>query len=207
MRKTILTLLFGCSLMFCLVGCGNSKNTSSTSGNNKPINNNTEESVAENVTDNVGDAMEDVADGAGDVVNDVADSVGNVVEDLVGNNGFNNYVDAHDYFLKTMGSYHSDADFEIRDENRDLFDYQEGSKGYRFSLYDKSKKKDGELFGEFYVDANNGRIYKADSNGSVSEYPTRINSKDVSHKNNKANKNNKENKNKNRTHSSNNARK
>lgn len=142
-----------CIVCLAVTGCGNNTN-GSTSGNN----------------DN--NAVEDAADDAGNVVEDVADDVGDAVDDLVGNGGFDNYNDAHDYFLDTMGAYHSDAKFELRDEDQELNDYQEGSKGYHFSLYDTSKNENGDLFGEFYVDATSGTIYKKDDNGNITEYPT-----------------------------------
>lgn len=141
-----------CVLCFAMTGCGNNDN-SSTSGNN----------------DN--NAVGDAADDVGDAADDVADGVGNAVDDLVGNDGFDNYNDAHKYFMDTMGSYHSDAKFEVRDEDKELNDYQEGSKGYRFYLYDTSKNENGDLFGEFYVDATSGTIYKKGDNNSFDEYP------------------------------------
>lgn len=142
------------SLAVCcsMTGCGNNTTTGSTSGNN----------------DN--NVIEDVANDAGNAVKDVADGVGNAVDDLVGNGGFDNYNDAHDYFMDTMSSYHADASFEIRDEDKELNDYQEGSKGYRFNLYDTSNNKNGDLFGEFYVDATSGMIYRKDKNGKINEY-------------------------------------
>ena len=141
-----------CVFCFILTGCGN-KDNASTSGNN-------DNGVAEDVADDVGDAADDLANGVGDAV-----------DDLVGNGGFDNYNDAHDYFMDTMGSYHADSKFEIRDEDKELNDYQEGSKGYHFNLYDTSKNDQGELFGEFYVDATSGTIYKKGSNNSIEEYP------------------------------------
>lgn len=141
-----------CVFCFAMTGCGN-KDNASTSGNN-------DNNVADDVADDVGNAAEDVADG-----------VGNAVDDLVGDGGFDNYNDAHDYFLDTMGSYHSDAKFEVRDEDKELNDYQEGSKGYRFHLYDTSKNQNGELFGEFYVDATSGTIYRKGDNDAIEEYP------------------------------------
>lgn len=143
----------GMVMCFSLTGCGNNTTNGSTSGNN----------------DN--NVVEDVANDAGNAVEDVADGVGNAVNDLVGNGGFNNYNDAKDYFMNTMSSYHADAKFEIRDENQELNDYQEGSKGYRFNLYDTSTDQNGTLFGEFYVDANSGMIYRKDENGNITEYP------------------------------------
>ena len=174
--KNYLSLAVAASaLCFVLTGCGNNK-TTSTSGNNK--NTATTESLANdtgnavgNAANDTGNAVGDVANGVGNAVGDVANGVGNAVNDLVGNNGFTNYNDAHDYFLDTMGAYHSDAKFEIRNEDQNLNDYQEGSKGYHFHLYDTSNNKNGELFGEFFVDANNGAIYKKDSNGKITEYP------------------------------------
>lgn len=164
------------TVCFTLTGCGNNDN-GSTSGNN----------------DN--NAVNDIANDAGNAVEDVADGVGDAVNDLVGNGGFNNYNDAHDYFLDTMGAYHSDAKFELRDEDKELNDYQEGSKGYHFSLYDTSKNDKGDLFGEFYVDATSGAIYKKGDNDTVTEYPTsnngnKANNNGTANNNNAANGNN-----------------
>lgn len=141
-----------CVFCVALTGCGNDAK-GSTSGNN-------DKNAAEDLADDVGNA-------ADDVVNDVGDAV----DDLVGNGGFDNYDDAHDYFLDTMGSYHADSKFELRDEDKELTDYQEGSKGYRFNLYDTSKNDDGDMFGEFYVDATSGAIYRKGDNDSIEEYP------------------------------------
>lgn len=146
--KYLRVLTAACLFCFALTGCGNGDNAS-TSGNND-----------NNLADDMGNAVDDVADG-----------VGNAVDDLVGKGGFDNYNDAHDYFMDTMGSYHSDASFELRDEDKNLNDYQEGSKGYRFNLYDTSKDKNGELFGEFYVDSTSGAIYRRGSNNAIEEYP------------------------------------
>ncbi len=157
-KLACLTLVTTC-LCFALTGCGNS-DKGSTSGNN-------DNNVVDDAAENVGDAAGDLVEGAGNAVEDVADGVGHAVDDLVGTNGFDNYDDAHKYFLDTMGNYHSDAKFEIREEDRNLTDYQEGSKGYRFKLYDTSKNAEGELFGEFYVDATTGMIYQADGDNFI----------------------------------------
>lgn len=153
LRNHLSLVTLGMAICFSLTGCGDNTTTGSTSGNN----------------DN--NVIEDVADDAGNAVEDVADGVGNAVDDLVGQGGFDNYKDAHDYFMDTMSSYHADANFEIRDEDQELNDYQEGSKGYRFNLYDTSTDKNGKLFGEFYVDATSGMIYRKDENGKINEYP------------------------------------
>lgn len=152
-RNYLSLVTLGMAVCLSMTGCGKNTTTGSTSGNN----------------DN--NVIEDVVDDTGDAVKDVADGVGNAVDDLVGNGGFDNYRDAHDYFMDTMSSYHADANFEIRDEDQNLNDYQEGSKGYRFNLYDTSSDKNGSLFGEFYVDATSGMIYRKDANGKINEYP------------------------------------
>lgn len=162
LKKLLCACVLTCSLCFCLTGCGNS-NKGSTSGNN-------DNNMINDAADNVGNAAEDLVDGAGNAVEDVVDGVGNAAEDLVGMKGFDNYDAAHKYFMETMGNYHSDAKFEIRDEERDLEDYQEGSKGYRFKLYDISKNDKGDFFGEFYVDANTGMIYHEIEDDKYVEY-------------------------------------
>lgn len=162
LKKLLCLSVVACSICVGLTGCGND-DKGSTSGNN-------DNNVVTDAADNVGDAAGDLAEGAGNAVEDVADGVGNAVDDLVGTNGFDNYDDAHKYFLETMGNYHADAKFEIRDEDKNLTDYQEGSKGYRFKLYDTSKNQEGELFGEFYVDADTGMIYRAGDDKKVTEY-------------------------------------
>ncbi len=152
-RNYIYLALTMTAMAFALTACGNSTTNGSTSGNN----------------DN--NVVKDAADDVGTAVKDVADGVGDAVEDLVGNGGFDNYNDAHDYFLDTMKSYHSDSKFELRDEDKTLNDYQEGSKGYHFHLYDTGKNKNGDYFGEFFVDANDGTIYKKGDNDTVTPYP------------------------------------
>ena len=112
-------------------------------GNNKT---NSTSGNNNNKTNN-NNVVSDVVDDVGTAVGDVANGVGNAVNDLVGNSGFNNYTD------------------------KNLNDYQEGSKGYHFHLYDTSNNAEGELFGEFFVDANSGAIYKKDTNGTITEYP------------------------------------
>lgn len=162
LKKLLCVSVVTCSLCFCLTGCGNN-DKGSTSGNN-------DNNMVNDAADNVGNAAGDLVEGAGNAVEDVVDGVGNAAEDLVGMNGFDNYNDAHKYFMDTMGNYHSDAKFEIRDEERDLEDYQEGSKGYRFKLYDTSKNEKGDFFGEFYVDADTGMIYHEIEDDKYVEY-------------------------------------
>lgn len=162
LKKLLCVSAVACSFCFFLTGCGNN-DKGSTSGNN-------DSNVVTDAANNAGNAAGDLVEGAGNAVEDVVDGVGNAAEDLVGMNGFDNYNDAHKYFMETMGNYHSDAKFEVRDEERDLEDYQEGSKGYRFELYDTSKNEKGDFFGEFYVDANTGMIYHETEDDKYVEY-------------------------------------
>ncbi len=162
LKKLLCLSLVSISCCALLAGCGNDK-TGSTSGNN-------DNNVVSDATDDIGNAAEDLAEGAGNAIDEAADGIGNAVDDLVGTNGFDNYDDAYDYFLKTMESYHADAKFEIRDEDRELDDYHEGSKGYAFELYDTSKNEKGEFFGEFYVDADTGVIYQELEDDRIVEY-------------------------------------
>lgn len=172
-KNTVFLCAALCTLSLALTACGRNTTAGSTSGNNDP-------SLSAGTTEN-----NSIADDIGNAAEDVVDGVGNAVDDLVGNDGFDNYSDAHDYFLETMGNYHTDADFEVRDEKKELTDYQEGSKGYHFKLYDKNSNSD-EMFGEFYVDATTGMIYKVGDNGEIEEYPT----KNASNQNNTNNSNN-----------------
>ena len=161
--KQLITLCIVCSFFALnLTGCG-SKNAKSYSGNNDTDKN--------DLSEDLSDATKDVADGVVDGAKDVADGIGDATDDLLGDGGFDNYSDAHDYFLEAMSNYHSDAKFELRNEDKKLNNYQEGSKGYHFYLYDTSRNKDGEQFGEFYVDATSGRIYQKGNDNSISEYP------------------------------------
>ena len=158
-----LAVLFSvCCLSLC--ACGASR-----SGEKQ--NNPSADTQTDSITGRTGNAVEDVADGVGDAAKDLVDGTGDAVDDLMGNGGFKNYSDAHDYFMDSMSAYHSDAKFELRNEEKELSDYQEGSKGYHFYLYDTSKKAEGELFGEFYVDATSGTIYRRKEDQSFEEYP------------------------------------
>lgn len=161
-KKLACLSLVACCFCFALTGCGNDKN-GSTSGNN-------DNNVVEDTADNVGDAAGDLVEGAGNAVEDVADGVGNAVDDLTNMNGFDNYEDAHAYLLETLGNYHADAQFDIREEDKNLTDYKRMAKGYRFKLYDTTANAEGELFGEFIVDAETGKIYKLEGD-TATEYP------------------------------------
>lgn len=167
MRKFKSLLLLSFTIVFvgaCVTAC--TVPGSSTSGNNRTGRNNTE--------GNIGNAVENAGEHLGNAVENVGDAAGN----LLGSNGFNSYNEAHEHFLKTMSGYNTNAKYEVRDENKNLADYQEGSKGYYFSLYDTSSNTKGEHVGEFYVDTATGRIYHKDkSTGKINEYKHNNNNK------------------------------
>ncbi len=148
MKKTIKLT----SLMFALVlavsvvftGCGNGRKDSTTKGTTE--NNNASTSTADNLADDAADAVDDVADGVGDAVDDVV-------------NGFDNYDDAHDYLLNRLQTDDKDGKYEVRNETRDEQEYKDGASGYHFEIYDASDDS-GKKYGNFYVDKDNGKIYK-----------------------------------------------
>ena len=92
--------------------------------------------------------------------NDLADDVAN---------GFDNYDDAHDYLINKLGS-DGDGQYEVRNKDKDVSEYRSGAKGYHFEIYDTSKDS-GKKYGDFYVDKNNGKIYKKNTETKkVEEY-------------------------------------
>ena len=92
-----------CICVLGMTGCGNSKKTSTSGNNTTATTEATTTNVAEDVTNNVGNAVEDVTDG-----------VGNAVNDLVGNNGFETYEDAHKYFLETITTTMLNSKLEMK---------------------------------------------------------------------------------------------
>ena len=106
--------------------------------------------------DDVEDAADDVADGAKDLADDVA-------------NGFDDYDDAHDYLINKLGS-DGNGQYEVRNKDQDVTEYRDGAKGYHFEIYDTSKDS-GKKYGDFYVDKDNGKIYKKNTDTKkVEEY-------------------------------------
>ena len=102
------------------------------------------------------DAADDVADGAKDLADDVA-------------NGFDDYDDAHDYLINKLGS-DGNGQYEVRNKDQDVTEYRDGAKGYHFEIYDTSKDS-GKKYGDFYVDKDNGKIYKKNTDTKkVEEY-------------------------------------
>lgn len=151
-------LAMGC---FVLTACGD-KN--STSGNNTQEQNGN----AANGT-NGNNAMDDAGNAIGDAVDDVADGIGDAVNDIT--SGFENYGDAHDYFMKRMGEDNPKAQYELRNESEDLTAYDGNTQGYHFELYDTATNSEGERIGDFYLEPKSGKVYKKDSgSGNISEY-------------------------------------
>ena len=59
---------------------------------------------------------------------------------------------------------------QMRNENKDLNEYQDGRYGYQFELYDTSSGE-GSRLGEYWVDRDTGKIYlKNDKSGEFEEY-------------------------------------
>ncbi len=155
-------------LSTCLAGCGT--NNAGTTGDNALNELGTD---TKNAVNDAGDVAKDVVDG----VEDVAEGTGN----LVTGKGFNTYNDAHDYFLEQMGTGNNAAKYEVRNESQDLMEYQSGSKGYRFELYDTANDTNGTRVGEYYVDSATGLIYsKNEESGDITQYSGTLNSRDTS---------------------------
>lgn len=159
--KKLLTLMSTLALMtFVLAGCGGVNSTTDAQ-------NNTEANNTNNVADDLGNAAEDVGDAVGDVAQDAGNAVGDLID---GSNGFDNYEDAHDYFMQQMGMNDTNANYEVRNAKKDLVSYDNENQGYQFELYDTANNKEGERKGIYYVDAKTGKIYlKDEANNKVTE--------------------------------------
>ena len=148
MKKTmkLASFIFALTLAVSVVltGCGNGRKDSTTKGTTE--NNNASNTTEDNLVDDAEDAVDDVADGVGDAVEDVA-------------NGFDNYDDAHDYLLNRLQTDDKDGKYEVRNETRDEQEYKDGASGYHFEIYDANDDS-GKKCGDFYVDKDNGKIYK-----------------------------------------------
>ena len=144
-----------------LTGCGDDNVNGATDKNNQEQN-------GSNDGSNVGDDLNNAVDNVGDAVGDVGDAVG----DMLGANfnGFSSYEDAHDYFMSSMQGANQSGRYEVRNENKDLNEYQDGRYGYQFELYDTSSGE-GSRLGEYWVDRDTGKIYlKNDKSGEFEEY-------------------------------------
>lgn len=149
-----------------LTGCGEDNVNSATDKNNQVEDGtgNGTNDEGSNMGEDLGNAVEDVGDAVGDV--------GNAVGDMLGANfnGFSSYEDAHNYFMSTMQGTNQSGRFEVRNENKNLDQYQNGRYGYQFELYDTSSGE-GSRLGEYWVDRDTGKIYlKDDNSGEFEEY-------------------------------------
>ena len=137
MKKTmkLASFIFALTLAVSVVwtGCGNGRKDSTTKGTTE--NNNASNTTEDNLVDDAEDAVEDVA------------------------NGFDNYDDAHDYLLNRLQTDDKDGKYEVRNETRDEQEYKDGASGYHFEIYDANDDS-GKKYGDFYVDKDNGKIYK-----------------------------------------------
>lgn len=174
MMKKFLVLTTAATLMsFAFTGCGGVNNATDAKKEEATTEMaTTENGTANNGNNTVGEDLGNAAEGVGNAVGDVAEGVGNAVGDVLeGFTGFNNYSEAHDYFLNQMGMANGTAKYEVRNEKKDITNYNNDRKGYTFELYDVANNAEGERVGEFYVDTETGRIYqKNDKNNKIEEY-------------------------------------
>lgn len=119
--------------------------------------------------EDVGDAAEDVVDDAGKAVDDVADGVGDAIDNL-GGGSFDSYEDAKTYLLEKLTKDNEGANYEVRDETKNLTAYNNndsGAEGYQFSVYETDGN---EKIGIYYVDKDTGKIYRYMGKNSIEAY-------------------------------------
>lgn len=169
--------------MIAFCGCGNSNGNSGASNGNSTTNessasstqtsdSSTETSSQNNDSSSSGnsnsdkgvvggavDAAKDVADGVADGVKDVADGVGNTVSGV-----FGSFDDAQDWFMNQLPN--EDGRFEIANSDKDLTSFSGDRTGYHMELHDNNREGDTKV-GDFYIDSNNGKVYKSDEHGDT----------------------------------------
>lgn len=153
---------------FTLTGCGNDNVNSATDNNNQAQNGTNQNGTENNGNNNGNNNGSNVGNDLSNAVDDVGDAVG----DMLGANfnGFSSYEDAHDYFMSTMQGQNNSGRYEVRNENKELNQYQNGRYGYQFELYDVTQGE-GSRLGEYWVDRDTGKIYrKNDKSGDFEEY-------------------------------------
>ena len=147
-------------ILFC--GCGNSKTPASTDTSSETSTQTSSE--AENNNNNSSSSSESDSDKGiigetGDAVKDVADGVGNTVSGI-----FNSFDDAQDWFMNQLPS--EDGRFEVVNSDKDLTQYSDGKTGYHIELHDNTREGDTKV-GDFYIDANDGKVYRSDEFGKT----------------------------------------
>lgn len=125
--------------------------------------------AAKDIADGAGDAAKDIVEGAGEAADDVADGVGDAIDNL-GGGSFDSYDDAKTYLLEKLKKDNSGANYEVRDEIKDLTAYNNndsGAEGYQFSVYETDGN---EKIGIYYVDKDTGKIYRYMGKNSIEAY-------------------------------------
>lgn len=158
--KKILIFSFCLMLMaFALTACGDNagdmgNGTGSGTGSHSNTNNNN------SLGSNIGNAVDDIGNAVDNVVDDVADG-------LTG--GYETYDDAYNHFMGNLSDF--GGRYEVRNNDKDLTEYQSGHQGYHFELHDTKKTGNDSKVGDFYLDSRSGKVYKSNgTNGDVSEY-------------------------------------
>lgn len=150
-KYVLLTLCMAASMViFC--ACGNSKSDTTETKS---------ETTTETKSDN--DKGGGIIDGAEDAVKDVVDGAGDAVED-VASGAFKTFDDAKEWFMGQLPS--GDGRFEVKNSDTDLTEYSDGKKGYHIELHDNNLEGDTKA-GDFYIDADDGKVYKSDEHGKT----------------------------------------
>lgn len=185
-KKSVITILLLLTSVIVFAGCGNKTDgtdttaTEHTTGTeNSGVGASTENSTQtkddnlgegmENAADDIGDAAEDVIDDAGKAVDDVADGVGDAIDNL-GGGSFDSYDAAKTYLLEKLKKDNAGANYEVREETKDLTSYNNndsGAEGYQFSVYETDGN---EKIGIYYVDKDTGKIYRYMGKNSIEAY-------------------------------------
>ncbi len=160
--------------MIAFCGCGNSSGngtTGSSSASSTQTSNASTETSSEAEKNNTGtegdkgvvggaaDAAKDVADGVADGVKDVADGVENTVSGI-----FGSFDDAQDWFMNQLPN--EDGRFEVANSDKDLTSFSGDRTGYHIELHDNNRDGDTKV-GDFYIDSNDGNVYKSDGHGKT----------------------------------------
>ena len=174
MKKIIILTMALMLCLFVITGCGSGSDKSDTdsteAADTADDTSESEDGAGDDVANDVGDVIDDVADGAGDIVDDAAGTVDDVTDDMTDaiTGSYETYDDAYNYFMSMLPA--DSGNYEVRNSDKDLTEYDTGRQGYHFELHDSSKTDETKL-GDFYVDSETGKVYLQDeSDGSVSEY-------------------------------------
>lgn len=165
MKKSFLLCACLVVMAFTLTACGEKNNpetTGTTTGSSTEGSSSTENGNNSNGTGSVGKDLGNMIDDAGDVVDDAAKDVSDA---LTGS--YDTYDHAYKYFMDQIPG--NSKNYEVRNNDKDLTDYNSGSMGYHFELHD-TRKSDNSKVGDFYVDSTSGKVYKAVSGSGVSEF-------------------------------------